>query len=1166
MRFLALLLLPVCSFAAITNVRVLGITNTQATILYSTPDPSSACTLEVSEESDYSPVVHDVNATFFTSANSDLREVDPDGKVINANKVDRFVVVGKRTVQRGSDNRAYSRALQTDTQHYYRITCGADQATGTFHTRTIPLGNTHGDAPVVEAGGGILNPTPDYRRNAYIIDPHTGARFQTMHTGLDARHIETGALTNFFAVTEATNWTNSANALDSDADTADYDGASCAATCDWMILTSGAISNPGTSSRLDMLIMSITGSGSSATAADRTIELGMFLEGTTTIDPDARIKEVVLPQSPTFSTVATTNMDPLGNTTGVVVDTWRLPGKQEINYVTGDILRYGIRKKNSTGTISIRHAQYNRVWSKAAYTGTAGSFDRCSSVLRSDGRYLCTAFVSGSINLLYSVDPDIGDARFLGIMYDPGFNAGVTDDNLMWSHTDPNLCYFFNSIDGKWKTYTYTGDGSDRATSTSGVHVVAAATTSEIIISGQGNGNFTTAVKNFVDANIGQYDFAFDNTKFGCGPRAVTGDDYLSVTCLRGAQDTVGWLAAYKISTSTIVAAMPHFNRPAGRWCTVHTTDNVGDQQVIQVADQVGKDLALGNGAYYIQSVGAYDTDDTEITVTSTCGGATCAGHVEGEPVSATWADNYLQPWKVGDVIVWSAGSNSEYVRITAKTSSTQMTVARAQFGTTARTHADPSAMRLFCGNAPGAGPNSYAGAEQTTVWRFLDDPYGSDINYQWMNRVISHQVSRGSVLANVIDVALNPTGQDILPNVKDPAVTMSIAQSPYFGGKYAPADGNLYQKHPHALASLPNYIYDVWPFIGGDLISDYTPGCDPTTPEGATACAAMRVSGFSNVYRYRFNNLYSTGSPPNLGANPNPDGMNPKHHSPFGVRSTVPLKDISGPGSTMSDSNLNEFCHALSTDECVTGSSAGDWYVSMAAPNSYFCSGNTAVDGIDICLSDFSTNAIGGTQFGYVTPTKEGTVFTGATQYGHGWSRKLYMQAGHHGFRNMSGFAAMKILPKGKWALAAQWERATISDPAQFLFAIVSRLGMVRVPPVVKDTVNRSTFVPVAIKIGSVPNGTDNVIVEFGYGEHGAPANLYCTSRLEPCYAVSGTIDVTDPFKWNQEVTSGLSCASGCTPVIAAYPTRVVYYRIKYRNAGNSVIFTGPIEVAVAP
>lgn len=1141
-------------YGAITNITILGTTNTQAVLRYTAPD-LTACTWEVSESPTYTPLVHDINNTLFTDANKDNRENINRGR-------ERLMVIGKRIVQRGLDNRAYSRALQTDTIHYYRITCNADQSTGTFTTRTIPLGNTHGETPVIESGGGILHPTPSYIRNSYIIDPHTGIRWQTMHTGLDARHIESSGLVNFFAVTQSTNWTNPNNAISSDTASADYDGVNCSATCDWLILTSGAISNPGTSGRLDLLIMSITGSASSATEADRTIELGMFLEGTTTLDPNARIKEIILPQSPTFSTLATTDMDPLGNTTNVKVDTWRLPGKQEINYVTGDLLRYGIRKKNNSGTISIRYAQYNRVWSRAAYTGTAGSFDRCSEKLRSDGRYLCTAFVSGGINLLYSIDPDLGDARFLGIMYAAGQNTGVGDDNMMWSNTDPNVCYFYNSISAQWQTYTYTGDGQDRTTTTSGVHLVSPNTTAAVPVLGAPAGAIGTGVKNFVDAHIAEYPFAFDSTEFGCALRSVMGD-YIAISCMWGAQDTVGWLAVYKISTTEIIAATPHFNRPAGRWCCIHSVDNVGSQLVVSNADAASKDNIPGNGRYYVQAVGSYGLSDTEITVTSTCGGSTCTGHVTGEPVSATHAPNYLQPKGVGDAIVWG----TEYVRITAITSPTQFTVARAQYGTTAVTHTTGSSMLLFCSNS--WGPNLYAGGEQTTIWRFLDDPYGSNPNYSWMNKVISHQVSRGPVLANVIDVILNPTGEDVLPNLKDPAVTMSIAQSPYFGGKYAPADGNLYQKHPHALATIPNYIYDVWPFIGGDGMSDWTPGCDPDTQEGAggpvppCACAVIRVPTYSNIYRYRHNNICTVSG--NAGLNFNPDGMNPKHHDTIAVRTSLALKNISGPSSALSDSNLNEFCHALSANECVSGSSAGDWYVTVATPNVYFCSGNIAVDGSDVCMSDFSVNGISGVQFGYVKPTKEGTVFTASNQYGHGWSRKLFMQSANHVFRGMSGFASMKILPKNKWALAASWIRAAVSDPAQFLMQNTSLMSMIKVPPIVKDTVNRSTFLPVPIKISTVPVGTDNVIVEFGYSENGAPANLYCTSRLESCYAVSNTIDQANPFLWAQEVTTGLSCTSGCTPIIPSYPTRVVYYRIKYRDASNNILLTSPIEVAIA-
>src|SRR5207302_1169388 len=57
----------------------------------------------------------------------------------------RVFVVGKRRAEKAVDGHWYSRALQTVTAHYYRITCGAGVATGTFDTANIALGNTYNE-------------------------------------------------------------------------------------------------------------------------------------------------------------------------------------------------------------------------------------------------------------------------------------------------------------------------------------------------------------------------------------------------------------------------------------------------------------------------------------------------------------------------------------------------------------------------------------------------------------------------------------------------------------------------------------------------------------------------------------------------------------------------------------------------------------------------------------------------------------------------------------------------------------------------------------------------------------------------------------------------------------------------------------------------------------
>src|SRR5262249_51246628 len=107
---------------SITSLTVVSISNTQAMLSYTAPD-ANPCSIEVSENSSYSPLVNDVNSTLFPGDNLDSR----DGDI--ASGTSRIVMLGRRLVRTAADGNRYSLALQTNTPHYARVTCGAATAT-----------------------------------------------------------------------------------------------------------------------------------------------------------------------------------------------------------------------------------------------------------------------------------------------------------------------------------------------------------------------------------------------------------------------------------------------------------------------------------------------------------------------------------------------------------------------------------------------------------------------------------------------------------------------------------------------------------------------------------------------------------------------------------------------------------------------------------------------------------------------------------------------------------------------------------------------------------------------------------------------------------------------------------------------------------------------------
>ena len=174
---IVLLALPLA--AQPINIRVQP-SNTQAVFSYTAPD-SFPCVLELSESQTYTPLVHDVDTAMFSASNTDSRPGNT-----SAGQTRQFVA-GKRDIEYGnvgsSTGRYFSRALEANTLHYYRLTCTGGAATGSFTTakrafREYVRRALSGDrANPGNAPYPYLDPTV---RNSSYIDPQTGLR----HTAL----------------------------------------------------------------------------------------------------------------------------------------------------------------------------------------------------------------------------------------------------------------------------------------------------------------------------------------------------------------------------------------------------------------------------------------------------------------------------------------------------------------------------------------------------------------------------------------------------------------------------------------------------------------------------------------------------------------------------------------------------------------------------------------------------------------------------------------------------------------------------------------------------------------------------------------------------------------------------------------------------------------------
>ena len=431
--------------AAIQNVTVQGTTTTQAIIAYTAPD-ENPCTVEVSESLTFTPLVNDVNPALFPGANTDTRAGNlPSGQA-------RVFVAGARRADASPvDARLYSRALQANTPHYFRITCGADSATGSFMTMNLPPGNGYMEPPQADAvqPGKTAFPTVNLvPRSGTIVDPHTGVLLKRVSVPRD-NGSPAWDYTGTCTAGSGSNWSTPAAACSS------TDGGAAAAYSgngsDPLLLTMSTKLYPNAAS-VDYIKLTITGSGAAATASDRAIQACITLDKTNCTTP---WKDVTLDQTSSPKTVCRNvpcDFEP------AAIDTWREPQQQQIrsadintdlcgNCTWGILIR---KKTASADQIAIGYISIKIGTSLSANTSASGNHEVCSPVPSAKGFYHCTAMAPGGFTkALYAIHADTGEAHFLGRMLASDNNSRPTVNNSQilvgmdqWDKNDANIYYF----------------------------------------------------------------------------------------------------------------------------------------------------------------------------------------------------------------------------------------------------------------------------------------------------------------------------------------------------------------------------------------------------------------------------------------------------------------------------------------------------------------------------------------------------------------------------------------------------------------------------------------------------------------------------------------------------------------------------------------------------
>lgn len=748
------------------------------------------------------------------------------------------------------------------------------------------------------------------------------------------------------------------------------------------------------------------------------------------------------------------------------------------------------------------------------YTGwyDAGTAHACANQLVNGG-YHCIVPGRAGIASMYWISPTDGSARFLGMLkapagpdYAASYPGG--SDSANFDSSDPNVYYSLaasNTTPHKTVILMGTYAGNDIEARPNSY----ASFTWTNLTPVAGNRTLTDMISAF--------DPSYKATEYSrCGLYAVQSSD-LVIKCARYDQNSPGWVVVVDLGSKTpggtrVVAAGPTYAAHQTRWCGLHYINYIGDIPYSLLSVHTMQN-AQDTGPWEVQLTSAVGATTTSFSIGCIAADPAC-NNQPATPNTPPDGVNFLQDAAVGDVFQFSADGTRECVRITGISGET-WTVQRGvncgvDGGTVAaQTHASGALLHAECDVAL---PDIW--------WEWLSDPH--------MRNVIPETTFGGGHRVDR-DYPNAPTGYGVNPGYEirtgsfpqqfgqPPSYT--VTDSPPFDGIDPFASGNSYQKHiSYGQAEAPpdelTWALDVLPFVGGMY-----------SGPGTTGDHAVSVSG--DLYQY----ILATGD------------VSQAHQFStalpyFAISGDRLLKDVSGPGSVIDGTSADnyEFCIAQQTNECVSGSSAGDIYFNVPSLQelSPVCTSGTRPVGI--CIENTAAYGEAMIQLGLLPANK--IKVAGRTVYGAGNSRVLLSPTMLGLYRWVGAYSNAHSLPDGSWALMpALFEDKTINS-SKSIFAV-------KIPPYpASDGIDRSTYIPVSVTVPAV-TGATTAKVFYGYEENGPRTAFHCTQRPEAC---------------------SISAAPGSAVTLPGIPQRVVFYQITYYDSSGKLISTSPLGAKADP
>ena len=258
------------------------------------------------------------------------------------------------------------------------------------------------------------------------------------------------------------------------------------------------------------------------------------------------------------------------------------------------------------------------------------------------------------------------------------------------------------------------------------------------------------------------------------------------------------------------------------------------------------------------------------------------------------------------------------------------------------------------------------------------------------------------------------------------------------------------------------------------------------------------------------------------------------------------PFQRVSSIGDTSAD--YGKWCVAEVNDACFTGSTAGRMYLNInfdaASTQCVALAGYGGQQ--DVCVGNFVTKSAA-TAAQQRVPPDNTTVLT----------NNFYRTITHDDTYRGGATSNTKSYPDGKFLFYSSWQMARNQTSGYAPNAYVV------LPPFPSDdSVDRTTFIPRTITISSVPVGTTKVRLKFGYDENFRPND----NSDEAGYAVSTTVNESEPFLWESELTSsdGVPCTTSCTVQIPSIEGRVLRYQAVYINDAGVSTGNGPVSFSI--